>query len=231
MVETSCLASKMHEVNWFLCKSGQLYGKCIQGKNDQRDVQGMWTGHTEGCSLPAQDRPVLQHVRLGHVFHMFGPAHAHLAELLNMHSIVFKRHGEASSSTIQMPDYGAEVHPCHALACHEWAWLRHGSSSKMVGPAPTTAGSPSNGWPSRHLRSGKNTSCMLAIGLSWACTTCPWMGFTQTHLQSSSNTAACSTARAWCQRPGKARGHGTRWGIPEGLLWLHAHHQVGVGVH
>ena len=65
---------------------------------------------------------------------------------------------------------------------------------------------------------------------SWACTICPWMGFTQTHLQSSSNTAACSTARAWCQCPGNARGHGTRWGIPEGLLWQHAHHQVGVGV-
>ena len=43
----------------------------------------------------------------GHVSHMFGLAHAHFAELLNMHSIVFKRHGEASSSTIQMPDYGA----------------------------------------------------------------------------------------------------------------------------
>ena len=61
----SCI--KMHEENWFLCKCAQLYGKCIQCKNDKRDVQGKWTGHTEGCSLPVEYRPMV----ISHRIRMF----------------------------------------------------------------------------------------------------------------------------------------------------------------
>ena len=93
-------------------------------------------------------------------------------------SIVFMRHAEAGTTTIQMPNCGRKALPCHSLAGYNASSLgldmpnTSGVSLNMscalrlpgrvVNFSQITAGVCPNSWPMRQLSSGCRACCMVA---------------------------------------------------------------------